>query len=147
MSWIPPRSPYNLIQEHLYQDPWKIFVACVFCNLTKRVQAEPVLWEFFDRYPTPERAADANHDDVRSLIQPLGLSDKRSKTLIKLSDQYSKGLWTKPGDLYGVGKYASDAYYIFCVGNWRDIEPKDHALNDYHNFLKEKFSEEEDDKI
>ena len=48
MSWVPPKSPYNLIQEQLWEDPWKIFVACIFCNLTRRVDAEPYMWQFFD---------------------------------------------------------------------------------------------------
>jgi len=51
MDWAPPRSPYNLIQEHLWHDPWKLFVACIFCNLTRRVDAEPYMWKFFKRYP------------------------------------------------------------------------------------------------
>ena len=64
MSWKPPRSPYNLIQEHLWQDPWKIFVACIFCNLTRRVDAEPYMWKFFERYPTPVSVSEANVDDI-----------------------------------------------------------------------------------
>ena len=33
-SWIPPKSPYNLIQEQLYPDPWKLLVATIFLNRT-----------------------------------------------------------------------------------------------------------------
>ena len=138
MSWIPPRSPYNLIQEYLWDDPWKIFVACIFCNLTKRVDAEPYMWKFFEKYPNPKSAADADPEDIRKMIQPLGLSERRSRALVKMSDGYLKGGWQDtPEVLYGIGKYASDAYKIFCLGRWRDVEPKDHALNDYRSFLKE----------
>ena len=63
--WAPPRSPYNLIQEQLWEDPWKIFVACIFCNLTKRVHAEPYMWEFFDSYPTPAAAAAADFNKIK----------------------------------------------------------------------------------
>ena len=140
MSWIPPKSPYNLIQETLWKDPWKIFVACIFCNLTKRVDAEPYMWKFFDKYPTPSLTANADQRDVQAMIQPLGLSDRRSKALIRMSDDYIKKDWKDhPAVLYGIGKYASDAYRIFCVGDWRNVEPKDHALNDYHNFLKKTY--------
>jgi len=139
-KWIPPRSPYNLIQEKLWSDPWKIFVACIFCNLTKRNDAEPYMWKFFDLYPTPSAASLADLNKVENLIQPLGLSKKRSKALVKMSNDYINKDWkSNPELLYGVGKYASDAYHIFCVGNWKKIEPKDHALNDYHEFLKKKF--------
>lgn len=30
ISWIPPRSPFNLIQELLYHDPWKLLIATIF---------------------------------------------------------------------------------------------------------------------
>jgi len=33
-SWIPPRSPFNLVQENLFHDPWKLLVAAVFLNRT-----------------------------------------------------------------------------------------------------------------
>jgi len=140
ISWIPPKSPYNLIQEQLWHDPWKIFVACIFCNLTKRVDAEPYIWKFFDKYPDAESAATANQKDIQNMIQPLGLSERRSKALVRMSDGYLKDNWRDTPDvLYGIGKYASDAYQIFCLGNWRDVEPKDHALNDYHGFLKDSY--------
>ena len=96
--WIPPKSPYNLIQEHFYDDPWKIFAVCLFCNLTRRVDAEPYIWKFFERYPTPEAASTANIDDLIEMIGPLGLSKRRSKTLIKMSDGYLRQDWRdRPG--------------------------------------------------
>ena len=137
MSWSPPKSPFNLIQEQLWQDPWKIFVACIFCNLTRRVDAEPYIWKFFDKYPTAVDASKANKKELKNMIQSLGLSERRSKTLVRMSDDYIKKEWRDdPRVLYGIGKYASDAYHIFCVGNWRGVEPNDHALNDYHVWLK-----------
>ena len=32
--WVPPRSPYNLVQESLFHDPWKLLVATIFLNKT-----------------------------------------------------------------------------------------------------------------
>lgn len=141
MSWVPPKSPYNLIQEHLWKDPWKIFVACIFCNLTRRVDAEPYIWKFFDKYPDPKTASQADESDLQKMISTLGLSQRRSRALIRMSCDYLDKDWKdSPEALYGIGKYASDAYRIFCLGSWKDVEPKDHALNNYHDFLKEKFS-------
>jgi hypothetical protein len=34
VKWIPPVSPYGLIQEQLYRDPWKVLVACMLLNKT-----------------------------------------------------------------------------------------------------------------
>lgn len=32
-KWIPPRSPYSLIQEDLFHNPWQLLIATIF--LTK----------------------------------------------------------------------------------------------------------------
>lgn len=34
-KWTPPRSPFNLVQEHLYHDPWQLLVATIFLNRTQ----------------------------------------------------------------------------------------------------------------
>ena len=137
MTWIPPKSPYNLIQEQLWEDPWKIFVVCIFCNLTKRVQTEPYFWKCIDLWPDPESMSKADPAEIESIIKPLGLSQRRSRALVKMSTDYLQKDWKdQPDVLYGIGKYASDAYRIFCVGEWQSVEPRDHALNDYHDFLK-----------
>jgi methyl-CpG-binding domain protein 4 len=134
--WKPPKSPYNLIQEKLWHDPWRLFVACIFCNLTRRVDAEPYIWKFFKRYPGPKSASKADPAEIQKMIQPLGLSERRSKALVKMSDGYLKKSWRDDPDvLYGIGKYGSDAYRIFCLGEWKDVSPKDGALVNYHNFL------------
>ena len=141
MTWVPPKSPYNLIQEQLWEDPWKIFVVCIFCNLTKRVQAEPYFWECVSRWPRPADMANANPAEIEEIIQPLGLSRRRSKALVQMSKDYMQKDWRdQPEVLYGIGKYASDAYRIFCKGEWQKVEPRDHALNDYHQWLSENYS-------
>ena len=34
-KWKPPPSPYNLIQEQLYEDPWKLLVSTIFLSKSK----------------------------------------------------------------------------------------------------------------
>jgi len=141
MSWIPPKSPYTLLQEQIYDDPWKIFVCCIFCNLTKRMTAEPYFWETIKRWPTPQALSNANEKELIELISPLGLSERRSKALKRMSNDFINKDWKdNPDTLYGIGKYASDAYRIFCLGDWRSVEPKDGALVNYHNYLKELYN-------
>lgn len=36
--WTPPQSPYSLIEEVLYDDPWKLLVACMLLNKTSGKQ-------------------------------------------------------------------------------------------------------------
>ena len=113
--WVPPKSPFNLIQEQLWQDPWRIFVACIFCNLTRRHTAEPLLWKFFNMYPTAPDASQADEKVLEDLLQPIGLSKRRAKTLVRMSKEYLDKKWEEPIELYGIGKYANDAWKIFCT--------------------------------
>ena len=33
-DFAPPRSPYGLVQEDLWQEPWKLLIATIFLNRT-----------------------------------------------------------------------------------------------------------------
>ena len=33
-KWTPPRSPFYLVQETLFHNPWKLLVATIFLNKT-----------------------------------------------------------------------------------------------------------------
>jgi len=135
--WIPPESPYGLVQRQFHDDPWRLLVSCIFCNLTKRVQAEPIMWEFFERWPTAEATAAADEEEIQQLLQPLGLSTRRARTLVRMSQEFLRAEWQQPLELYGIGKYANDAWMIFCEGRWQEVEPRDHALVWYHDWLRE----------
>ena len=131
-------SPYGLLQEEINYDPGKIFVCCIFCNLTKRVSAEPYFRQVLNLWPQPANLACASEPEVAAVIQPLGLSKRRAKALIRMSKDYLSKEWQDdPTKLYGIGKYGSDAYKIFCTPEWKEVEPKDGALVNYHNWLKE----------
>ncbi|GAU43405.1 hypothetical protein TSUD_135190 [Trifolium subterraneum] len=56
--------------------------------------------------------------------------------LQRLSREYLADTWTYVTDLHGVGQYAADAYAIFCTGKWDEVEPDDHMLNKYWDFLR-----------
>ena len=58
--------------------------------------------------------------ELVDLIKHLGLSHRRAKTLKKMSYDYKHKDWKDdPMVLYGIGKYASDAYWIYCMGRWK----------------------------
>ena len=40
-SWQPPVSPYGLIQESLWREPWKLLVACMLLNKTSGCAVSP----------------------------------------------------------------------------------------------------------
>jgi len=136
VSWKPPRSPHGLIQEELWPDEWKILVSCLLLNQTSRKQLDSIIGKFFKKYPTPDHMATADEDELKEYIRPLGLANKRAKTLIRFSREYLAIPWVTASELYGCGKYADDTWRIFCLGDWRAVKPNDHALNNYHDYLK-----------
>ncbi|XP_065543370.1 methyl-CpG-binding domain protein 4 [Lathamus discolor] len=136
-KWTPPRSPFNLIQETLFHDPWKLLIATIFLNKTSGKMAIPVLWEFLKKYPSPEITRTADWKEMSELIKPLGLYELRAKTIIKFSDEYLSKQWKYPIELHGIGKYGNDSYRIFCVNEWKEVQPQDHKLNVYHTWLWE----------
>lgn len=136
-KWTPPRSPFNLVQETLFHDPWKLLVATIFLNRTSGKMAIPVLWQFFEHYPSAEVTRQAEWKPISELLQPLGLYELRAKTIIRFSDEYLTKQWHYPIELHGIGKYGNDSYRIFCVGEWREVTPTDHMLNKYHAWLWE----------
>ncbi|XP_012399094.1 methyl-CpG-binding domain protein 4 isoform X2 [Sarcophilus harrisii] len=136
-KWTPPRSPFNLVQETLFHDPWKLLIATIFLNRTSGKMAIPVLWEFLEKYPSAEVARAADWKEVSELLKPLGLYDLRAKTIIKFSDEYLTKQWKYPIELHGIGKYGNDSYRIFCVNEWKQVHPQDHKLNKYHDWLWE----------
>lgn len=139
MPWIPPK--YGLVQEKYWPDGWKILVCCLCLNLTTRKQMEPVVEELFKRWPTAASLSNCDIEELQELIKPLGMWRKRAETLRKMSHQYHAGQWIDIEELHGVGKYARDAYRIFVLGEWKEVIPKDHALTEYHEFLKEYYGQ------
>ncbi|XP_042306903.1 methyl-CpG-binding domain protein 4 [Sceloporus undulatus] len=138
-KWTPPRSPFNLVQETLFHDPWKLLIATIFLNKTSGKMAIPVLWEFFKKYPSPTVARTADWKEISELLKPLGLYELRAKTIIRFSDEYLVKQWKYPIELHGIGKYGNDSYRIFCVNEWKEVQPQDHKLNIYHSWLRENY--------
>ncbi|XP_067400464.1 methyl-CpG-binding domain protein 4 isoform X2 [Emydura macquarii macquarii] len=136
-KWTPPRSPFNLVQETLFHDPWKLLIATIFLNKTSGKMAVPVLWEFLEKYPSPDVARTSDWKEMSELLKPLGLYKIRAKTIIKFSDEFLTKQWKYPIELHGIGKYGNDSYRIFCVNEWKEVHPQDHKLNTYQAWLWE----------
>lgn len=146
-TWTPPVSPFNLIQESLYHDPWKLLVATIFLNKTTGKVALPILMKFFQKWPSPQSLlTQSSHDmdgvkkEISEMLQPCGLNHARATTLVRFTDEYLSKDWKQPIELFGIGKYGNDSYRIFCQGEWTKVKPRDHMLNKYHDWLKQKYS-------
>lgn len=135
-TWEPPVSPYGLLEEELFQDPWRLLVACMLLNKTTAIQVRTVIWALFDRWPSPAAAATADPAALEALLQPLGLFRRRAAAVVRMSQEYLDKEWTDPAELYCLGTYASDAYRIFCRGEWREVDPEDKDLARYKAWLE-----------
>jgi methyl-CpG-binding domain protein 4 len=133
--WCPPKSPHGLLQESLWPDEWKILMSCLMLNQTTRKQVDKVVWQFFDKWPDPQSFMKSKHEDVSDLLRPLGFYNRRPKAMRRFTEEYIQKEWLEPIELHGIGKYANDAWRIFCRGDWKAVDPQDHALNKYHSWL------------
>eukprot|EP01117_Protostelium_nocturnum_P019897 TRINITY_DN8739_c0_g1_i1.p1 TRINITY_DN8739_c0_g1~~TRINITY_DN8739_c0_g1_i1.p1 ORF type:complete len:314 (-),score=88.43 TRINITY_DN8739_c0_g1_i1:45-986(-) len=145
--FVPPISPHHLIQELLFYDPWKMTISCVLLNRTSGRQVKTVIYKLFRTYPTPkDMLENGSIEEIADIIQPLGLI-KRAEYIFTFTQQFLEDCWKYPIELKGVGKYANDAYRIFCCGEYKDVTPEDHALNKYHSWIMESGKEEKLDEV
>ncbi|CAG8456550.1 3154_t:CDS:2 [Funneliformis mosseae] len=141
-KFIPMPSPFNLVQETLYYDPWKLLIATMFLNRTRGSQALPLMWKFFEEYPSPQKAVLANVDKLADLLRPLGLQNTRAERIIRFSYTYLLNPDFKtPKQLFGMGKYAEDSWKLFCEkdDNWMEeygLETEDRILQLYVNWRR-----------
>lgn len=118
-----------LLQEIYQQDGWKMLTCCMLLNLTNRKQVDTIRDELFSKYPTPKDMMNANQSELAELLKPLGLYNRRAKSLKKMSEGYVKG-FKSVDELYGIGQYAKDSWEIFQNSN-TNINPTDKVLLAY----------------
>jgi len=118
-----------LLQEIYQPDGWKMLTCCMLLNLTNRKQVDTIRDELFKRYPTPKDMMNANQSELAELLKPLGLYNRRAKSLKKMSEGYVKG-FNSVDELYGIGQYAMDSWEIFQNNN-RNVNPTDKVLLAY----------------
>ena len=87
-------------------------------NQTSRKQVKKVLPEFLNQWDTPEKLLNAVEDNIKSVISPLGMTNVRSKRLMRMSSDYLSWNRKDAKELYGIGKYGSDSYEIFFKHNY-----------------------------
>ncbi|KAK4253146.1 hypothetical protein QN277_010752 [Acacia crassicarpa] len=91
--------------------------------------------KLFKLCPEPETCVQVPVDQIIEEITRLGFQYTRACNLKLFSLQYTEDTWTHITELHGVGKYAANAYAIFCTGRWKDVIPMDHNLIPYWTSL------------
>nr|CAD7267086.1 unnamed protein product [Timema shepardi] len=137
--WIPPRSPYQLIQENYYDNPWQLLVATIFLQRTQGQLATRLALKFFKKWPSPKEVIATEQQEISIFLKGIGLHEIRAKIIKRFSEEFISKRWTYPRELHGIGKYGDDSYRIFCLGDWKDVRPTDHLLNDYVDWLSDTY--------
>ena len=135
-GFVPPVSPFGLIQETLWPDEWKILVSCVLLNRTTRRAMEKVLPALFAEYPDARSMSQARPDDLAQMTASLGFKNRRAGNLIRLSKEYLGSTWSNAEDLPGIGSYGAAVWQIFCRGELPETCPADGALSKYWAWRK-----------
>uniref|UniRef100_A0A2C9LV18 HhH-GPD domain-containing protein n=1 Tax=Biomphalaria glabrata TaxID=6526 RepID=A0A2C9LV18_BIOGL len=132
-----PRSPFFLVHELLYHNPWQLLVATILLeNTTAHQKVVPVIWKILNHWPTPELASQADLNQVAHFIFPIGHNYQKAEAIINFSNDYLTKKWTYPIELKGIGPYGNDSYRIFCMNEWLQVEPSDKKLKRYCHWLK-----------
>ncbi|MCK5290953.1 MAG: A/G-specific adenine glycosylase [Thermoplasmata archaeon] len=109
--------------------PWRetdnayfVLIAEILLQRTKADQVRPVYDRFIKEYPSPSSLAKASEDEIRRVIEPLGLR-KRGRLLKSLAgelvERYGGDIPEDPSalrELTGVGYYTSNAVMCFAHG-------------------------------
>jgi methyl-CpG-binding domain protein 4 len=128
----------DLLETHYLNDPWKMIVACILLNRTKRIQVDRVIEPLFNRWPSSKEMAAADLESLKELLRPLGFQTRRSTALKKFSAAYMSLLTVNENtaaDLPYVGAYALDAYKLFIL-NQVHLAPEDKDLRKVVHFRR-----------
>ncbi|CAI7904777.1 unnamed protein product [Closterium sp. NIES-53] len=130
----PGASPYNLIQEGLTHDPWKLLVASMLLEGHPSHMVRLGVRRLFQNLPS---ANDVLSSDIRTLQQIVcsaGFHESWAKNLLIFTREFSSGNWAQITDLPGVGRYVADAYAIFVEGQLQSVHPSDSLLVKYQRW-------------
>ena len=94
--------------------------------------------DLFRLYPDANSMAAADVVSLAEILRPLGLYNRRAKSLKRFSYEFENLDWEVPSDLYACGKYADECYRVFCSGDWKGVSTDDGSLKRYVAWLWER---------
>ena len=132
---ITPLKDELMVQQQLpaqeeWARRWQHMVAVIMLNQTGRKAVKYVLPLFLDRWPTPVEFLWATEDEVKEIIRPLGMYNRRFQRLKRMTSDFLTWDGNDATMLYGIGKYGSDSYEIFFKQNY-SVQPTDKELKRY----------------
>jgi len=101
---------------------YEILVSEILLHRTRANQVIPVYIDFLERFPTIAALSEANIEDVKKILYPLGLSWRTEllhKMALEIMKKYEGKIPSKTKELEalpGVGHYIAAAVRCFCHG-------------------------------
>lgn len=106
-------------------DPYEVLVAEILLGATLASKVVPIYDKFLNRYPNLAELTRADKGSLASLLEPLGLHNRRAAAFISIGEQLKGGRVPDSEDelleLPYVGRYAANATLCFAFGQKRAI--------------------------
>ena len=120
----------QLMVQQQVDNVWQHMVGVICLNCTNRKQVKRVLPKFFAKWPTSDQLLQATKEEIKQVIETLGMKNIRAERLYRMSEQFQNWDGEDAADLYGIGKYGSDSYRLFYKNEIPE-DVGDHELNRY----------------
>lgn len=120
----------QLMVQQQVDNVWQHMVGVICLNCTNRKQVKRVLPKFFAKWPTSDQLLQATKEEIKQVIETLGMKNIRAERLYRMSEQFENWDGEDAADLYGIGKYGSDSYRLFYKNEIPE-DVGDHELNRY----------------
>lgn len=98
------------------KDFYKILLAEVLLQKTKAEMVEPIFLKIIKKYPNFRKLAEADPEELKEIVKPIGLYNQKSKRLISIAKRIAKnGIPTKKEleNFPGIGIYVANAIKAF----------------------------------
>jgi len=105
--------------------PKEILIAEILLQKTPASRVEPIFLKLWERYPDFESLAAADVDQLASILEPLGLQNRKAKALISIGEVYADARLPETEaelmELPFVSRYTANATLCFGFGQRRAI--------------------------
>ena len=126
---ITPLRDDLMVQQQI-SGAWQHMVGVIMLNQTGRKPVKTVLPEFLSRWPTALHFYFLSRpDEVKDVIRPLGMVNVRENRIRRMTQDFLRWDGMDATKLYGIGRYGSESYRIFFLGE--RFEPQDKELRRY----------------
>ncbi len=123
----------QLMVQQQVDNVWQHMVGVICLNCTNRKQVKRVLPKFFAKWPTSDQLLQATKEEIKQVIETLGMKNIRAERLYRMSEQFENWDGEDAADLYGIGKYGSDSYRLF----YKQEIPEDVGDHELKRYIQE----------